>query len=274
MNNSVFIFRRDFRVYDNTALIEALKNSKQVIPIFIFTPEQIIKNSFKSNNSVQFMIESLVDLEKQLSGASGKLYYFYGSPQKICEKLIKNKNLDIGAIYVNMDYTPYSIKRDNSIKKICSEHGIEFKSFEDITLNPLSDETNRVVIKTDAGETYTKFTPYFRKARKNDIAKPRANSHKNYFNNNRNLINNAFKDDADIHKFYIHNPNLWRNGGRINGLAVLRKIDSTQQKYNTTRNLLSHETTNLSAFLKYGCISIREVYWHIREKLGPRTDLI
>ena len=38
---SIFIFRRSFRLRDNIGLINCLKESKKVIPIFIFTPEQI-----------------------------------------------------------------------------------------------------------------------------------------------------------------------------------------------------------------------------------------
>jgi len=45
-NKVIFIFRRDLRVYDNLGLLYACKNSKEVIPIFIFTPEQIDDNSF------------------------------------------------------------------------------------------------------------------------------------------------------------------------------------------------------------------------------------
>ena len=61
-NKSIFIFRRDLRIQDNLGLIYACKNSKYVMPIFIFTPEQIENNSFKSDNAVQFMIESLEEL--------------------------------------------------------------------------------------------------------------------------------------------------------------------------------------------------------------------
>lgn len=32
---SLFIFRQDLRLHDNTALIEATKNSKEIFPIFI-----------------------------------------------------------------------------------------------------------------------------------------------------------------------------------------------------------------------------------------------
>ena len=39
--NGVFIFRRDYRLEDNTGLNDMLKSCKQVLPIFIFNPKQI-----------------------------------------------------------------------------------------------------------------------------------------------------------------------------------------------------------------------------------------
>jgi len=57
---SAFIFRRDLHLEDNTGLIDALKASEQVVPCFIFDPHQITKkNAYRSENSIQFMIESL-----------------------------------------------------------------------------------------------------------------------------------------------------------------------------------------------------------------------
>ena len=86
---SIFIFRRDYRLDDNTALIHALKNSKLVIPIFIFTPEQLINNPYKSNNCVQFMIESLIELNNMLKEKGTKLYMFFGKPYQVIDMLIK-----------------------------------------------------------------------------------------------------------------------------------------------------------------------------------------
>ena len=72
--NSLFIFRRDFRIVDNTALNYCYKNSDKIYPIFIFTPEQIKNNPFKSNNAIQFMIESLKELDNEI-----KVSFFYGN---------------------------------------------------------------------------------------------------------------------------------------------------------------------------------------------------
>ena len=262
-DKSLFIFRRDFRVSDNTALINALKDSNVVIPIFIFTPEQIVKNTYKSNNSVQFMIESLKDLEKQLKKNGGKLYYFYGSPSNVITKIIKNEKID--ALFLNMDYTPYSIKRDKKIEKICKRNKISFNSFDDITLHKIGS------IQTDSLTVYTKFTPYFNKAKKIPVGIPNylSNNYNNYYT--RKIEYPSFnKPYKDMYKF---NDKLWQNGGREIGLKILHKIN-LQKKYNKTRNDLSRETTNLSAFLKYGCLSIREVYHYMIRKLGKKNDLI
>jgi len=51
---AIFIFRRDLRLDDNTALLQALKNSETVIPCFIFDPRQIHedRNPFYSHRCV------------------------------------------------------------------------------------------------------------------------------------------------------------------------------------------------------------------------------
>jgi deoxyribodipyrimidine photo-lyase len=76
--SSLFLFRRDLRLEDNTGLIFALQSSEVVIPAFIFTPEQIERNPFRSDHCLKFMIESLNDLENQLKKKGGKLFLFQG----------------------------------------------------------------------------------------------------------------------------------------------------------------------------------------------------
>ena len=38
--------------------------------------------------------------------------------------------------------------------------------------------------------------------------------------------------------------------------------------------MVSLSTTLLSAYIKFGCISIREVYWKMIEELGKKNGLI
>ena len=258
---SIFIFRRDFRLHDNIGLIKALQESVHVLPIFIFTPEQLVNNKYKSDNSVQFMMESLEDLEEQIKEKDGKLYYFYGQPDKVIEKLIKNNKIQ--AVYFNEDYTPYSVKRDESIRDICFKNNVECNVYEDILLNPVGS------IRTKTSDSiYTKFTPYFNTARKNKVDKPLTNKFKKY---SKQKIIGTY--DGKKTKFYKNNLDLFNKGGREEALKILRNIDKFKD-YNKTRNCLDQNTTYLSAYIKYGCVSIREVYWAFMDKLGSRNDLI
>ena len=62
---ALMLFHRDLRLVDHNAL-ESIRD-KNIIPLFVFTPEQVSDaNPLKSNNSVQFMIESLRELEKEI----------------------------------------------------------------------------------------------------------------------------------------------------------------------------------------------------------------
>ena len=73
---SIHIFRRDLRIYDNTSFNLALENSDVVIPLFIVTPQQVSDiNKYKSSNAIQFMMESLFDLENQLQKKILRLNY-------------------------------------------------------------------------------------------------------------------------------------------------------------------------------------------------------
>lgn len=261
-NRSIFIFRRDLRLDDNKGLMECMKQSKIIIPMFIFTPEQLVNNQYKSNNCVQFMIESLEDLSKQLREKKSKLVYLYGSPEIMLEKFIKEYPVD--AIFVNMDYTPYSADRDKKIYNICKKNNVHFESLEDILLNPVGS------IKTGSGKTYTKFTPFFNKASENKVVSPIKNSFTNYVKHN-----TSFKTEftGNIHKFYSYNDKIAHKGGRYYALEILKKIKNFKN-YNKTRNYLSIATTGLSAYNKFGCVSIREVYHVFTKNLGKNNDLI
>jgi deoxyribodipyrimidine photo-lyase len=65
--NGLFIFHRDFRIVDNISLLELNKHCNNIYTCFIFTPDQVTnKNKYKSDNAIQFMIESLENLKNEI----------------------------------------------------------------------------------------------------------------------------------------------------------------------------------------------------------------
>ena len=172
-NKSLFIFRRDLRLEDNTGLIKALESSKYVIPCFIFDPRQVKNNEYKSDNALQFMIESLKDLEQQLKQKNGRLYLLYGEAENIVKQITNKENID--ALYINRDYTPFSIKRDSAIKDVCRKNNLEFYQYGDALLN--EPET---ILKGD-GKPYKVFSAFFRKSIRKKVRESQKNVYKDFY---------------------------------------------------------------------------------------------
>ena len=255
--NGLFIFHRDFRISDNKGLIEASKKCKNLHTCFIFTLDQVTsKNKYKSENSIQFMIESLKELEKTINENNGKLHIFYGEQISILNNLIKN--LDLQGIYFNKDYTPYAKNREEKTKNLCLKNNIECESFLDYYLY----EPGEIV--TSTGGYYKKFTPFY-----NDVLHKKVMPISKSKINNFSKINKSFSFDFDldsaINKFINVNNNILVNGGRTNALKKLKQLKTNQKNYGVDRDIFSYETTRLSAYLKFGCISVREMYFNLKE---------
>lgn len=63
--NSIHWFRKCLRIHDNPALVEAMKNSDHVWPIFILDP-WFVKNMKVGPNRWRFLAQSLSDLDNSL----------------------------------------------------------------------------------------------------------------------------------------------------------------------------------------------------------------
>lgn len=256
---SVFIFRRDLRVEDNAALIAASKSSDYVLPCFIFDERQCHSHPYFSQPAFDFMINSISDLRDEISKQGGHLYFFKGIAEDVIEKLIVS--LPIDAVFINRDYTPFSIKRDKRILEISKKHNRDFFSLSDTLLN--EPET---VLKSDASP-YVVFTAFARKAREYLVAKPKPFLKTDFFNKDIAIENkNIFSD------FLATNPIM--QGGRKAGLALLSSIsDLVDYEKNRDFPALNY-TSHLSAHHKFGTVSIRETYHVAMRALGQSAMLI
>jgi len=264
---AIFIFTRDLRLEDNIPLISALKNNQYVLPIFIFNPQQITdKNTYKSNNSIQFMIESLDELNKDLQKQGSRLFYFYGEPNTILKKIINESDkYEIKSIYISMDYTEFAKKREKELAKFCKQNDLELYVMENHMLTGFDK------VKKNDGTFYKKFTPYYRVAIKLNIDKPIKNNKKNYIPKSYKF-SSEFK--KDIHDFYEPNDDILVRGGRSNAIKILKKIKEYKD-YNISREIPAiRGTTYLSAYIKFNVVSIREVYEYFTKNLSKNNHLI
>src|SRR5687768_4336991 len=92
MIRSILWFRQDLRLHDNEALLEAIRNSDELIPVYIFNPQQFVPvtqygTAKTSSIRTHFLLESIQDLRQQLRNLGSDLVVRIGNPEKILYSL-------------------------------------------------------------------------------------------------------------------------------------------------------------------------------------------
>ena len=242
MKISIFWYRRDLRLEDNTGLFEALNENENVLPIFIFD-DSILDELPEDDARVNFIYESLSKINKQLNNHHASLQIFKGQIDDVWEKLVTT--YDIKKVYSNKDYEPYAIKRDQKIKEFLNSKGIEMKTFKDQVIFE-EDE----IVKAD-GKPYTVFTPYKRKWLEK------------FTKVNLNLIANF----DNFYKKIIDFPTLNQLGLKNSPLKVKNYSLKNVSTYSETRNFPNLESTSyLSPHLRFGTISVRQIITELKNK--------
>ncbi|QNK78644.1 deoxyribodipyrimidine photo-lyase [Winogradskyella sp. PAMC22761] len=239
---NIFWFRRDLRLDDNHGFFEALKGDLPVLPIFIFDSE-ILDHLPKNDARVTFIYETLQNIRQTLQDKYGSsLALYHGKPETIHKQLTKDYN--INTVYTNHDYEPYAKERDNHIKSLLDEQGIEFKTYKDHVIFEKDD-----VVKKD-GTPYLVYTPYMKtwKAKFKTIGLEifDTNSYLDRLIKNNKLPNLSLSDigfessNQKIEPFEV-TPHLIQN-------------------YEETRDFPAKDSTSkLGPHLRFGTVSIRKM---------------
>lgn len=262
----LFIFHRDLRIEDNVGLSKANDICDTLYTCFIFTPEQVSTNEYKSNNAIQFMIESLDDLNKNIKKNNGELNCFYGKQSIILKHLIKT--LDITSVFFNRDYSPYAITRDTEAKQICDRFNITCQTYSDYYLY----EPGSILVESSQNG-YKKYTPFYNAVINIDVPKPIQKRSFSFSKMDGELRYKITLEQA-LKRFIKLNPNILVHGGSKNGKDKLAIALKDQELYDTTRDFFECKTTHLSAYIKFGCVSIREIYHQFKKKFGKEHGLI
>jgi deoxyribodipyrimidine photo-lyase len=251
---SIFLFHRDLRLADNNGLIECMKKSELIVPLFIFTPTQVSdNNTHRSDKSVQFMVESLIDLDQQIFNRNNesRLWTMYGDEIESLQKIIKKTKAS--AIFCNDDYTPYANSRDIKIFNWCRDNDILFFQYTDCLL------VGDIEIKTGNDNYYRVYTPFYNNASQYAVTKPVPNKRKNIIAENKTYYLEKSINKLKMIGIELENPNVAIKGGRKEGLKIINNMNFAT--YAKNMDLPSHNNSRLSAHNKYGTVSIREVYY-------------
>ncbi len=152
MNKALVWFRRDLRDFDHAALYHALKTSEQVYCAFIFDTEILDSLPSKTDRRVEFIWESVRELKAALQNKGGDLIVEHGKARELIPKIAIQ--LNIYAVFVNRDYEPNAIARDNDVATQLTQNNIAFHNFKDQVIF----EKDEVLSLTN--KPYSIFTPY------------------------------------------------------------------------------------------------------------------
>lgn len=234
---SVFWFRRDLRLEDNCALFHALNSNDKVLPIFVFD-EAILNELPKDDPRVNFIYETLQNINNELAKFNASLYVKKGNPVEIFEAVFEE--FKVKNVFFNKDYEPYAKERDGKIKLICKQKNIEFFTFKDQVIFE-EDE----IVKAD-GLPYSVYTPYKNKW----LEKYKSSSKVAY-------KSETLKDNFLKAGFLF--PALSDIGFLESAIKVSPSNAECIKKYQDIRDIPSEETTNASVYLRFGTISIRKL---------------
>ena len=120
--------KRDLRTIDHKPFDTAESKRVPYLPIYIFDPE-LIKHPDTSDRHLQFIFDSIIDVNSKLSKYNKEVEIFYGSSIKIFEDL--NTQFQIVNIF---GYQESGIKpswdRDLKIKSFCINNEIHWAEFQ------------------------------------------------------------------------------------------------------------------------------------------------
>jgi deoxyribodipyrimidine photo-lyase len=236
MGVTVFWFRRDLRLNDNTALNLALARGRKVLPIFIF--DTTILNDLEEDDArVNFIHETLLEINLELNKYGSSLLIKKGKPIKVWQEILAE--FDVEEVFANKDYEPYGISRDQQIRALLSQKNTSFTTCKDHVIF----EENEVV-KND-GLPYTVYTPYKNKWLEKFHAQ---------IMNIQSLVGTNFYQQNKVF------PTLAEVGFKTTTIKVKPVNFNELGAYHHNRDFPEKDSgTNLGPHLRFGTVSVRQM---------------
>ncbi len=248
MSIAIHWFRRDLRIADNTALNAAAAWHAQVVPVFILS-EWKGEHHWCGAARQEFLCGSLRSLAKNLEAKGGRLIVRQGSAEKVLETLVRETGAE--AIYFARDPDPYGRAMEKQVTAMAERLGVTVHPHKDHALH------ERGEVLTGGGTAFRVFTPYSKAWLKLDKIPP-----------GRTLA--KFSTPPKIASLALPTLATWGLTAEAEivepGEAAARQrlgrfLDGAAFDYGTRRDLPAAENTSrLSQDLRWGLLSIREIY--------------
>jgi len=250
VTTAVLWFRRDLRLADNPALLEALRSADDVVALYCLDPALTGPSGAPR---LAFLLRSLRELDR---ATGGSLVVRHGPPARVVPAVAVEA--DAASVHLAEDFGPYGRARDDEVAAALVEAGIEVVR----TGSPYAVPPG--TISTKAGGRYKVFTPFSRAWRAHGWPGPVDAPASVPW---RPLPSDGIPDDPDIGDVAL--PDAGEEAGLARLDAFLRDdVDA----YAERRNLPGDDATSrLSPHLRWGAVHPRQVLARLGRSKGAQT---
>lgn len=261
----IMYFRRDLRLKDNTALNRCLIENNYILPLFIFDDRQIskTKNKYYSDKAFELLKIFLHDLNNQFMNSfdtDKPITFMHGTPYQVLQSLADIFNKYDVTVYFNIDFTPFSIQRDTDI--YIKLTGMKVKSYCDqllVNISQLNDiiSYKQLYLENDS-IIYKKFTPFHDYYKTKHPLEPETTSFKK-------IKHYAIKNSIEVKKILTlkNEYEFLQKYNRKHAINSLKNDIPYHLSHNDPSN--ENSTFNISHYIKFGVLSIREVYYAFKQ---------
>ncbi len=152
IETALVLFNRDLRVHDHPALAAAAR-AERTVPLFVLD-ERLLGSRFAAPNRVAFMLEALRDLDAALRERGGRLFVRRGDPVR--EALAAARECGAARIHLSADHSAYARAREERLRRGCEEERVELVAHPGATIVPPG------AVTPAGGDHFRVFTPYHR----------------------------------------------------------------------------------------------------------------
>jgi deoxyribodipyrimidine photo-lyase len=257
MNVAVVVFTRDLRLRDNPALAAARAQADAVVPLFVLD-DAILRGSYAAPNRLQFLLESLTDLDRSLRDRGARLIVRRGRWAETVIEVATAVNA-IG-VHVGGDVSAYAQQRTADLRRLAPTVNIDVQLHDGLTVVPPD------ALRSSRGGPFLVFTPYYRRW----LAQPWRAMHAlpRQIGGPNEIASEGIPALEQLTRERPA-PELLA-GGETEGIARLRAWSSSSlARYDDGHDdLAGDRTSHISAYLHFGCLSPLEVATRLRDREG------
>mmetsp|Transcript_25798 Transcript_25798/g.83314 ORF Transcript_25798/g.83314 Transcript_25798/m.83314 type:complete len:566 (+) Transcript_25798:85-1782(+) len=118
----LYWFRKALRLHDNPSLVAALDGATKLYPVFCMDP-WYLQNGKIGANRMQFLLESLQDLDASLRQMDSRLIVLQGCPVDNLSRVMDEWS--ISRLAFEIEHDPYAAERDGKVRAAADKAGIE-----------------------------------------------------------------------------------------------------------------------------------------------------